>query len=143
MKKKGIVAWLSIELHSDWVLWYDCLLIFDVFQQYVQIRSIHSNVAVARALSGHTASVQSLDFHPHGNFIASGSVDATVKVFYCLFSVLIVSYPVLSNWCNIFMSMKFISELLYAFIFSLKLEHLAIGDVQIIWINICGWCCLD
>lgn len=35
---------------------------------------------VARALTGHSASVQSLDFHPHGNFIASGSVDATVKV---------------------------------------------------------------
>ncbi|KAM3179209.1 hypothetical protein ACTXT7_001063 [Hymenolepis weldensis] len=34
---------------------------------------------VARALTGHSASVQSLDFHPHGNFIASGSVDATVK----------------------------------------------------------------
>uniref|UniRef100_A0A0R3TXV9 WD_REPEATS_REGION domain-containing protein n=1 Tax=Rodentolepis nana TaxID=102285 RepID=A0A0R3TXV9_RODNA len=31
-------------------------------------------------LTGHSASVQSLDFHPHGNFIASGSADATVKL---------------------------------------------------------------
>ena len=36
--------------------------------------------AVARSLSGHTSNVKSLDFHPFGEFIASGSQDTNIRV---------------------------------------------------------------
>ncbi|KAA0195453.1 Katanin p80 WD40 repeat-containing subunit B1, partial [Fasciolopsis buskii] len=35
---------------------------------------------VVRALSGHTSGISSLDFHPFGNFVTSGSVDSLVKL---------------------------------------------------------------
>ncbi|CAH8653807.1 unnamed protein product [Heterobilharzia americana] len=35
---------------------------------------------VVRALSGHTSAIKTLDFHPYGNFVASGSMDTLVKL---------------------------------------------------------------
>lgn len=37
---------------------------------------------VVRTLTGHKANVRSLDFHPYGEFVASGSNDTTVKVWF-------------------------------------------------------------
>ena len=37
-------------------------------------------IAVLRTLTGHKASVRSLDFHPLGDYVASGSQDSTIKV---------------------------------------------------------------
>ena len=39
------------------------------------------NVSVLRTLTGHKSSVKSLDFHPYGDYAASGSQDSTIKVF--------------------------------------------------------------
>ena len=35
---------------------------------------------VARSLSGHTSNIKCLDFHPFGEFIASGSLDTNIRV---------------------------------------------------------------
>ena len=35
--------------------------------------------AVVRTLAGHTSNVRSIDFHPYGEFVASGSLDTTLK----------------------------------------------------------------
>lgn len=35
-----------------------------------------------RTLTGHKANIKSIDFHPYGEFIASGSLDTTVRVRY-------------------------------------------------------------
>jgi katanin p80 WD40 repeat-containing subunit B1 len=39
------------------------------------------NVSVLRTLTGHKSSIKSLDFHPYGDYAASGSQDSTIKVF--------------------------------------------------------------
>ena len=36
--------------------------------------------AVIRTLTGHKANIRCLDFHPYGDFVASGSLDTNVKV---------------------------------------------------------------
>ncbi|TPP56571.1 Katanin p80 WD40 repeat-containing subunit B1 [Fasciola gigantica] len=41
---------------------------------------VYLTLSVVRALSGHTSGINSLDFHPVGNFVTSGSVDSLVKV---------------------------------------------------------------
>ena len=33
-----------------------------------------------RTLTGHKSSIRSLDFHPYGDFVASGSMDTNIKV---------------------------------------------------------------
>lgn len=35
---------------------------------------------VIRTLTGHKANIRCLDFHPYGDFVASGSLDTNVKV---------------------------------------------------------------
>ena len=37
-------------------------------------------VSVLRTLTGHKAGIKSLDFHPYGEYVASGSMDCSVKV---------------------------------------------------------------
>jgi WD40 repeat protein len=37
-------------------------------------------LTVVRSLSGHKANIRSVDFHPYGDFIASGSLDTVLKV---------------------------------------------------------------
>lgn len=39
----------------------------------------HMGIAV-RTLTGHKSNIRSLDFHPYGEFIASGSMDTNLKV---------------------------------------------------------------
>ena len=36
--------------------------------------------AVVRTLTGHKSNIRSLDFHPYGDFVASGSLDTNIKV---------------------------------------------------------------
>ena len=36
--------------------------------------------AVIRTLTGHKSNIRSLDFHPYGDFVASGSLDTNIKV---------------------------------------------------------------
>ena len=36
---------------------------------------------VMRTLTGHKSSIRSLDFHPYGDYAASGSLDSNIKVF--------------------------------------------------------------
>ena len=33
-----------------------------------------------RTLTGHKSNIRSLDFHPYGEFVASGSLDTNIKV---------------------------------------------------------------
>jgi len=40
--------------------------------------SVH--VTVLRTLTGHKASVRSMDFHPYGDYVATGSLDTNIKV---------------------------------------------------------------
>lgn len=35
---------------------------------------------ILRTLTGHRASIRCVDFHPYGDFLASGSVDSGIKV---------------------------------------------------------------
>ena len=37
-------------------------------------------VSVVRTLTGHKSSIRGIDFHPYGEFVASGSLDTNVKV---------------------------------------------------------------
>ena len=37
-------------------------------------------LSVLRTLTGHKAGIKSLDFHPYGEYVASGSMDCNVKV---------------------------------------------------------------
>jgi WD40 repeat protein len=37
-------------------------------------------LSVLRTLTGHKSSIRSLDFHPYGDFVASGSLDTNLKV---------------------------------------------------------------
>ena len=46
---------------------------------------------VVRTLTGHKMSIRGLDFHPYGDFVASGSVDTNIKV--CLTSSLNLVKP--------------------------------------------------
>lgn len=46
--------------------------------------SLLSSLAVLRTLMGHKANICSLDFHPYGEFVASGSQDTNIKVRPCL-----------------------------------------------------------
>ena len=39
-------------------------------------------ISVIRTLTGHKSSIRSLDFHPYGDYAASGSLDYNIKVFY-------------------------------------------------------------
>ena len=39
-----------------------------------------NTLIVVRTLTGHKANIRSLDFHPYGEFVASGSNDTTVRV---------------------------------------------------------------
>ena len=39
-----------------------------------------SFVLVVRTLTGHKSSIRGIDFHPYGEFVASGSLDTNVKV---------------------------------------------------------------
>jgi len=41
--------------------------------------SVLCNVVI-RTLTGHKSSVRSMDFHPYGNYVASGSADTNIKV---------------------------------------------------------------
>ena len=50
-------------------------------------------VIVLRTLTGHKAGIRSLDFHPSGEYAASGSMDCNVKV--CVLSVMLLSIPML------------------------------------------------
>lgn len=43
-------------------------------------QSHHASCAVIRTLTGHRSSCLSVDFHPFGDFFASGSLDTSVKV---------------------------------------------------------------
>ena len=36
--------------------------------------------SVIRTLTGHKSSIRSLDFHPYGDYAASGSLDFNIKV---------------------------------------------------------------
>ena len=36
--------------------------------------------SVVRTLTGHKSSIRGIDFHPYGEFVASGSLDTNVKV---------------------------------------------------------------
>jgi len=36
--------------------------------------------AVVRTLTGHKSNIRCLDFHPYGDFVASGSLDTNIKV---------------------------------------------------------------
>ena len=47
-----------------------------------------------RTLSGHKANIKSLDFHPYGDFVASGSVDTSVRIWDVRKKGCIVSYKV-------------------------------------------------
>lgn len=46
--------------------------------------------SVVRTLAGHKSGIRSLDFHPYGDYVASGSLDCNIKVdarariLYCL-----------------------------------------------------------
>lgn len=42
--------------------------------------SLLSSLLVLRTLMGHKANICSLDFHPYGEFVASGSQDTNIKV---------------------------------------------------------------
>jgi WD40 repeat protein len=46
------------------------------------LRGVLARVVV-RSLNGHKANIRSLDFHPYGDFIASGSLDTVLKVSPC------------------------------------------------------------
>ena len=35
---------------------------------------------VLRTLTGHKSSVRSMDFHPYGDYVATGSLDTNIKV---------------------------------------------------------------
>lgn len=35
---------------------------------------------VIRTLTGHKSSIRCVDFHPYGDFVASGSLDSDIKV---------------------------------------------------------------
>lgn len=35
---------------------------------------------MVRTLTGHRAGIRSLDFHPYGDFLATGSADTNIKV---------------------------------------------------------------
>jgi len=48
---------------------------------------------VVRTLTGHKASVHCLDFHPYGEFIASGSLDTNVKVRFACTLLLLLPLP--------------------------------------------------
>lgn len=37
-------------------------------------------VKIVRTLTGHKSAVRCMDFHPYGDFLASGSSDANIKV---------------------------------------------------------------
>lgn len=49
---------------------------------YVPVSALF--LAVLRTLMGHKANICSLDFHPYGEFVASGSQDTNIKVRRCL-----------------------------------------------------------
>ena len=38
------------------------------------------SISVMRTLTGHKSSIRSLDFHPYGDYAASGSLDCNIKV---------------------------------------------------------------
>lgn len=42
--------------------------------------SLPAPLVVLRTLMGHKANICSLDFHPYGEFVASGSQDTNIKV---------------------------------------------------------------
>lgn len=50
----------------------------------IEVAHVHSSdgvlLAVLRTLMGHKANICSLDFHPFGEYLASGSVDTNIKV---------------------------------------------------------------
>ena len=68
-------------------------------------------VSVLRTLTGHKAGIKSLDFHPYGEYVASGSMDCSVKVSQvssdCSFSV---SFFLFYNFC--LFSFVFVSGLI-------------------------------
>ena len=37
-------------------------------------------ILVVRTLTGHKSNIKSLEFHPYGDFVASGSLDTNIKV---------------------------------------------------------------
>ena len=52
---------------------------FEVYK-IVTINKVFPPTAVVRTLTGHKSSIKSLDFHPYGEFVASGSLDTNLKV---------------------------------------------------------------
>ena len=63
---------------------YNCLYIH-VYTYKVDCLSFCSLSTVVRTLTGHKSSIKCLDFHPYGDFVASGSLDTNLKVsLHCL-----------------------------------------------------------
>lgn len=51
-------------------------------QSYVSFSLIFFalHIVVVRTLTGHKSSVRSMDFHPYGSYVATGSLDTNIKV---------------------------------------------------------------
>jgi len=48
---------------------------------HISPTSLTCHSIVVRTLTGHRASVRCLDFHPYGDYFASGSLDTNIKIF--------------------------------------------------------------
>lgn len=56
------------------------VFIFLVLFFYARLTYCAWFVSVVRTLTGHKSSIRGIDFHPYGEFVASGSLDTNVKV---------------------------------------------------------------
>lgn len=78
-------------------------------------------LAVLRTLTGHKANIRCLDFHPYGEFVASGSLDTNVKVSYV--PILLAndySESVVHSYCSCLVAME------------MTATHLAVSTAYII-----------
>ena len=55
-------------------------MIENIIAQHNDINCHGDSFTVVRTLTGHKSNMRCLDFHPYGDFVASGSLDTNIKV---------------------------------------------------------------
>lgn len=75
-----VKLWDLEEAKSMQICIFNLLLIFYICDSFSNSISWFISYAVVRTLTGHRSNCMSVDFHPFGEFFASGSLDTNLKI---------------------------------------------------------------
>jgi len=69
-----------LQEHLKCGIWKRPNVNYDNRNRHMKIVLINFDILVLRTLTGHKTNVRCLDFHPYGDFVASGSFDTNIKL---------------------------------------------------------------